>query len=453
MTAGSNINSNYPIPGIDQSSKGFRDNFSIIKKEITDLQSKQLIFTGALAGTQSMIFDSGPGPIIVPGVVNASNLQIANNTVGAVVYLDSHLNFTAAYNLFNYNAVSNSVHLRGVNANKSLTFTTDANDAVVASSGNLQLMVNDSVSVIYASDSGAVGINNTVPYAQLDVRSPTYMPAQFYSGLDTSDNAVRFTTDQPSATIGLVLEQRSADTVGGIRIGTDGTISLHSGEPMDAGLSDTSKRLVILPSGEIGINNAVPTYALDVNGDIATTNLWVGTSINYPDGTKSTSASLLGQRQQITASNVNMAGTTVNLASTSMLSITDGLPIHLKSTIRLAGTQVGTVALTTVTGTGWLATLQSDNDFVLYHSNGGVQTALASQFISRVGTNAVYTIELIITPDSVDGATVAANLVGLTSISLNQDATLDPTTGSWYMGIGYGSGSLSDIKLASYTIG
>ena len=141
MTAGSNINSNYPIPGIDQSSKGFRDNFSIIKKEITDLQSKQLIFTGALAGTQSMIFDSGPGPIIVPGVVNASNLQIANNTVGAVVYLDSHLNFTAAYNLFNYNAVSNSVHLRGVKANKSLTFTTDANDAVVASSGNLQLLI------------------------------------------------------------------------------------------------------------------------------------------------------------------------------------------------------------------------------------------------------------------------------------------------------------------------
>ena len=34
----SNVNPNFPVPGIDQSSKGFRDNFSIIKEEIETLQ-------------------------------------------------------------------------------------------------------------------------------------------------------------------------------------------------------------------------------------------------------------------------------------------------------------------------------------------------------------------------------------------------------------------------------
>lgn len=280
MTAGSNVNPNYPIPGIDQSSRGFRDNFSTIKKEISDLQSKQIIFTGALAGTQSTIFDSGPDPIVIPGVINAANLHIADNVPGAVIYLAADGNFAAAYDLFNYNSITSTVQIRGSDINPILTFTTTLTDAVVASTGNIAIAVG-STPAIYVSDAGAVGINNAAPSVQLDVASNTYVPAQFHSSQDLSDNAVRFTTDQMSATMGLVLEQRAADAVAGIRIGTNGTLSLHTGEPMDAGLSDTSRRLVILPGGEVGINNNNPSHALDVIGTVSIAGaLLVASSIN-----------------------------------------------------------------------------------------------------------------------------------------------------------------------------
>jgi hypothetical protein len=42
----SRVNPNFPIPGIDQSSKGFRDNFSIINQELTFLQNKQIQLVG-----------------------------------------------------------------------------------------------------------------------------------------------------------------------------------------------------------------------------------------------------------------------------------------------------------------------------------------------------------------------------------------------------------------------
>jgi hypothetical protein len=46
MTVSSKVNPNFPLPGIDQSSKGFRDNFSIIKTEIESLQGKSIQLTG-----------------------------------------------------------------------------------------------------------------------------------------------------------------------------------------------------------------------------------------------------------------------------------------------------------------------------------------------------------------------------------------------------------------------
>ena len=46
MAVSSKVNPNFPLPGIDQSSKGFRDNFSIIKTEIESLQGKSIQLTG-----------------------------------------------------------------------------------------------------------------------------------------------------------------------------------------------------------------------------------------------------------------------------------------------------------------------------------------------------------------------------------------------------------------------
>lgn len=50
MSVNSRVNPNFPLPGLDQSSKGFRDNFNIIKQEIEALQTKQIQITGDVQG-------------------------------------------------------------------------------------------------------------------------------------------------------------------------------------------------------------------------------------------------------------------------------------------------------------------------------------------------------------------------------------------------------------------
>ena len=70
MAVISKVNPNFPIPGIDQSSKGFRDNFSTIKTEIENLQSKTLTFVGDVSGTS--------------GQIGSGTTSVVINTVGKV---------------------------------------------------------------------------------------------------------------------------------------------------------------------------------------------------------------------------------------------------------------------------------------------------------------------------------------------------------------------------------
>lgn len=79
MTVQSNINPNFPIPGIDQSSKGFRDNFTTAKLEIENLQSKTITFAGSLSGTSDP-FDSGSGTINFTAAIVPSGLAMADGT-------------------------------------------------------------------------------------------------------------------------------------------------------------------------------------------------------------------------------------------------------------------------------------------------------------------------------------------------------------------------------------
>lgn len=64
MAVSSRVNPNFPIPGVDNSSKGFRDNFSVIKNEIENLQSKAIVLSGEVS-SQPTAIDSGSGPINV----------------------------------------------------------------------------------------------------------------------------------------------------------------------------------------------------------------------------------------------------------------------------------------------------------------------------------------------------------------------------------------------------
>jgi hypothetical protein len=67
MAVISRVNPNFPVPGIDQSSKGFRDNFSTIKTEIENLQGKTILITGDVVSGPVLI-DSGTSPVIISTV-------------------------------------------------------------------------------------------------------------------------------------------------------------------------------------------------------------------------------------------------------------------------------------------------------------------------------------------------------------------------------------------------
>jgi len=75
MTVGSNVNPNYPIPGISQSGKGFRDNFSTIKQEIENLQGKTIQLTGDATSSATLI-DSGSNSVVIGVTVAGKNTQV-----------------------------------------------------------------------------------------------------------------------------------------------------------------------------------------------------------------------------------------------------------------------------------------------------------------------------------------------------------------------------------------
>jgi len=64
MPVVSRVNPNFPLPGIDQPSKGFRDNFAIIKTEIESLQGKTIQLTGEVTSNPTII-DSGNSPVVL----------------------------------------------------------------------------------------------------------------------------------------------------------------------------------------------------------------------------------------------------------------------------------------------------------------------------------------------------------------------------------------------------
>lgn len=90
-----NVDENFPVAGITQSSQGFRDNFSVIKNslisaksEIQNLQSKRLVVSGDLTGTSSII-DSGSGTFTL-----GLNLKSSGATSGTYNTLSQDVVFT-----------------------------------------------------------------------------------------------------------------------------------------------------------------------------------------------------------------------------------------------------------------------------------------------------------------------------------------------------------------------
>lgn len=108
------INTAYPIPGINNSSQGFRDNFTSVKvnldvaaNEITDLQNKAVL-KSALANTNGVINNDMANTLIS----NASTRSFRNTTYNLGNALSGTVNINASVADLFYGSVSNNISLR-----------------------------------------------------------------------------------------------------------------------------------------------------------------------------------------------------------------------------------------------------------------------------------------------------------------------------------------------------
>jgi len=312
MAVGSNVNPNYPIPGIDQSSRGFRDNFSTIKTEIENLQAKNIILQGDATG--NAIIDSGSGAVIINTVVAVANVAAAspdralqfNNagTLAGDAYLTWNLDETLVignqtpdtyYWLDSgLTKIHDSLLLQGDNQPAVLTMaSTDPSyagvifgvytnsgvgmanlnvvnaDAITVDTLNIQFNGNNAaqfnanglaVGAVYqAAAGGPTGYLEVYADGQADI-------GNFYTIYDNSDNGVRLQTAGANSTVGVVLQQTNADAVAGMRIGQTGNLTLHTGLNNGADLDDSSIVVLVDQSGRMGIGINQPQFRLDVDG-------------------------------------------------------------------------------------------------------------------------------------------------------------------------------------------
>jgi hypothetical protein len=288
MTIGSRVNPNYPIPGVDQSSRGFRDNFATIKQELENLQGKRIQLVGGFESMPTEI-GNGQGDVIIPVTVNLSNVDAA----GANLSVQYNFNgIISGSNVF-YDAgklgIGTSVpaaeldvlgNVR-INSGSGSTSMQLGDNLVMHASNATTTWTNNGSNIIVVDNANVtVGIG-THPQATLDVLSSYTDAVVVRAEKNNSDNTVRFTTSPANATMGLVLEQRSANSVGGVRIDQNGNVSIHAGASMDANLSDASRVINILPNNRVGIGSMMPGNQLDVQGNsFVSGNLVVGSNVN-----------------------------------------------------------------------------------------------------------------------------------------------------------------------------
>ncbi len=317
MAVGSNVNPNYPIPGIDQSSKGFRDNFSTIKVEIENLQSKNIVLQGDAIG--NAIIDGGTGDVVINTIVSVANIAAAtpdrsiqfNNggtldgttnliwTTSEVLVIGGQI-ADSVYSLDTQQAkIHNNVLIQGdigpvsvdmrssspLYPNVVISSTTSnsvgmANinvsnaDSVTANPLNFQF--NNICTVKMNGNGLATGnisiLNAASPEVALEVYEATLSDtARFVSIKDNSDNTIRFTTTDANSSAGIALQQSIANSVVGIRVGQNGYFTIHTGLNNNANLDDSSQVVTIDTTGQVGIGIPNAVLRLDVDGNIGWT--------------------------------------------------------------------------------------------------------------------------------------------------------------------------------------
>ena len=286
MAIGSLVNPNYPVPGIDQSSKGFRDNFSAIKVEIENLQAKNIVLTGDATG--NAIIDGGTGEVVINTVVSVANAA-AGGMSYSVQYNDMGVISGDSVLLYDYDTqtlivavdmpdISYALDSNAAKIHNLLAIQGDFNEAILSITGVDYSYPTISLSSVTNTGVGQANLNianadtvtadtlniqfNGINAAQFNLNglavgalyqaqagSPlgyleVYADGQpdignFYSTYPNSDNGVRLETADANSTVGLVLQQTAADRVAGMRIGQTGNLTLHTGLDSGADLSDS----------------------------------------------------------------------------------------------------------------------------------------------------------------------------------------------------------------------
>lgn len=309
MVAISRVNPNFPIPGIDQSSKGFRDNFSAIKTEIEALQGKNIVLTGdVLAGPT--IIDSGNGDIVIDCTVavanvaaGGGNLTIQYNNSGVIsgassfVFIPSNQRVgigstipSSKLDVAGNGRFLDGIHIGSSNAAISPSLTLEGTDPtsasleILAGLGQISINSQDGYPIVHAigtydmvniSNVGiAIGNAVTTSTSMMDVYSSGEDISRIYGTADYTDHAVRISVAEANSTAGVILEQRSVNSVVGMRIDSQGNLTLHTGESMDAQLSTSSAQILIDRNGQVGIGTTTPNNRLAVNGS-----MWINSYI------------------------------------------------------------------------------------------------------------------------------------------------------------------------------
>jgi len=319
MAVNSNINPNFPLPGIDQSSRGFRDNFSYAKREIENLQGKQIQLTGDCV-SEAVLIDSGSGVISINTQVLFHSLTVSGNQHG-MLFNNSGIITTS--NVF-YNSSTVRVGINTptpraaldifggnilVGQTNTLVISSTSDASIMTTTANRLTLGANNAPVIFVDSTGKVGIGTAAPDRTFDVEGGEYDVARFTSTVTGTDVGVRVRTNIATS-VSWIVENNGY--TGGIRSDAAGFVSLHAGESAVSGLQDGGSRaLTIDPISKfVGIGTAMPTARLHVNGNLHVSgSLTIGGSTPTLLGSRGGNAALANLITLLAASGLIVDGT------------------------------------------------------------------------------------------------------------------------------------------------